>query len=294
MMTIAVVSVTALMVLATRRAALVPGRWQSVAEMSYEFVADMIDTNIGHGGRQFFPFIFTLFMFILFANLLGMIPYSYTTTSQIIVTFALAAVVFILVTTIGIIRHGFHFLSLFVPHGVPKVLLLLLVPIELLSYCIRPFTLSIRLFANMLAGHTMLAIFGGFAASIGVFAFFPTGIDIAARRSRISRRGIAGLCLCHPDLPLPARGDSSALNRLAQTFSTTENHNGSRFRQNDRGRSGLHCPRGRRCRHRQCVLGADQLGRPQSRLRKGRCSPSRFSALRSPKRPASSVSRSPS
>jgi F-type H+-transporting ATPase subunit a len=178
MMTIAVVFVTALMVLATRRAALVPGRWQSVAEMLYEFVADMVDSNIGQGGRQFFPFVFTLFAFILFANLLGMIPYSYTTTSQIIVTFALAAVVFILVTTIGIVRHGFHFLSLFVPHGVPKFLLLLLVPIELLSYFIRPFTLSIRLFANMLAGHTMLAIFGGFAASIGLFAFFPTGINV--------------------------------------------------------------------------------------------------------------------
>jgi F-type H+-transporting ATPase subunit a len=171
MMTIAVVFVTALMVLATRRAALVPGRWQSVAEMLYEFVADMVDSNIGQGGRRFFPFI-------LFANLLGMIPYSYTTTSQIIVTFALAAVVFILVTTIGIVRHGFHFLSLFVPHGVPKALLLLLVPIELLSYFIRPFTLSIRLFANMLAGHTMLAIFGGFAASIGFLAFFPTAIDV--------------------------------------------------------------------------------------------------------------------
>jgi len=178
MMTIAVVFVTALMVLASRRAALVPGRWQSVAEMLYEFVADMVDSNIGQGGRRFFPFIFTLFTFILFANLLGMIPYSYTTTSQIIVTFALAAVVFILVTTIGIVRHGFHFLSLFVPHGVPKALLLLLVPIELLSYFIRPFTLSIRLFANMLAGHTMLAIFGGFAASIGFLAFFPTAIDV--------------------------------------------------------------------------------------------------------------------
>jgi F-type H+-transporting ATPase subunit a len=178
MMTIAVVLVTALMVLATRRAALVPGRWQSVAEMLYEFVADMVDSNIGQGGRQFFPFVFTLFAFILFANLLGMIPYSYTTTSQIVVTFALAAVVFILVTTIGIIRHGFHFLSLFVPHGVPKVLLLLLVPIELLSYFIRPFTLSIRLFANMLAGHTMLAIFGGFAASLGILAFFPTAINV--------------------------------------------------------------------------------------------------------------------
>jgi len=178
MMTIAVVAATTLMVVATRRAALVPGRWQSVAEMLYEFVADMVDSNIGQGGRQFFPFVFTLFAFILFANLLGMIPYSYTTTSQIIVTFALAAVVFILVTAIGIIRHGFYFLSLFVPQGVPKVLLLLLVPIELLSYCIRPFTLSIRLFANMLAGHTMLAIFGGFAASLGILAFFPTAINV--------------------------------------------------------------------------------------------------------------------
>jgi F-type H+-transporting ATPase subunit a len=178
MMTIAAVLITALTVLATRRAALVPGRWQSIAEMSYEFVADMIDTNIGQEGRQFFPFIFTLFMFILFANLLGMIPFSFAFTSHIIVTFALAALVFILVTAIGIARHGLHFLSLFVPHGVPKALLLLLVPIELLSYFIRPFTLSIRLFANMLAGHTMLAIFGGFAASVGFFAFFPTAIDV--------------------------------------------------------------------------------------------------------------------
>jgi F-type H+-transporting ATPase subunit a len=178
MMTIAIVLVAALTIVATRKAALVPGRWQSVAEMLYEFVADMVDTNVGHGERQFFPFIFTLFTFILFANLLGMIPYSYTTTAQILVTFALAAVVFIIVTTIGFVRHGVHFVSLFVPHGVPKVLLLILVPIELLSYFIRPFTLSIRLFANMLAGHTMLAIFGGFAASIGVLAFLPTGIDV--------------------------------------------------------------------------------------------------------------------
>src|SRR6202040_2058674 len=120
-----------------------------------------------------------LFTFILFANLLGMIPFSYAATSQIIVTFALAAVVFILVTAIGIIRHGFHFLSLFVPQGVPKFLLLLLVPIELLSYFIRPFTLSIRLFANMLAGHTMLAIFGGFAASVGLLAILPVALDAA-------------------------------------------------------------------------------------------------------------------
>src|SRR5260370_16351137 len=120
MMTIAVVFVTALMVLATRRAALVPGRWQSVAEMLYEFVADMVDSNIGQGGRQFFPFIFTLFTFILFANLLGMIPYSYTTTRQIIFTFPLAAVVFILVTAFRTIPPRFHFLTPLFPHRVPK------------------------------------------------------------------------------------------------------------------------------------------------------------------------------
>ena len=177
LMTIAVVLITALMVLGTRKRALVPGRWQSVAEMSYEFVADMVETNAGHAGQEFFPFVFTLFMFILFANFLGLIPWSYTVTSQIIVTFALAAVVFIGVTIIGIIRHGFQFLRLFVPRGVPPVLLLLLVPIELLSYCIRPFTLSIRLFANMLAGHTMLGIFGGFAASVGILGILPMGID---------------------------------------------------------------------------------------------------------------------
>jgi F-type H+-transporting ATPase subunit a len=179
MMTIAVLLISALVFLSTRRAALVPGRWQSATEMLYEFVADMVDTNAGHGAEPFFPFVFTLFTFILFANLLGLIPYSFTVTSHIIVTFALAAVVFIGVTIIGIVKHGFHFLRLFVPEGVPIVLLLLLVPIELLSYCIRPFTLSIRLFANMLAGHTMLAIFGGFAASIWVAAIVPLGINIA-------------------------------------------------------------------------------------------------------------------
>ena len=179
LMTIAVVLITALIMLGTRKAALVPGRWQSVAEMAYEFVANMVDTNAGHGARDFFPFVFTLFMFILFSNLLGLVPYSFTVTSHIIVTFALAAIVFVGVTIVGIVKHGFHFLRLFVPEGVPVLLLLLLVPIELLSYFIRPFTLSIRLFANMLAGHTMLAIFGGFAASIWLVAVFPLAINVA-------------------------------------------------------------------------------------------------------------------
>jgi F-type H+-transporting ATPase subunit a len=174
-----VVLITALVVLSTRRRALVPGRWQSLTELSYEFVADMVETNAGHGAEPYFPFVFTLFMFVLFANFLGLIPYSFTITSHIIVTFALAAVVFIGVTIIGFAKHGAHFLRLFVPEGVPPVLLVLLVPIELLSYFIRPFTLSIRLFANMLAGHTMLAIFGGFAASVGLLAILPVALDVA-------------------------------------------------------------------------------------------------------------------
>jgi F-type H+-transporting ATPase subunit a len=178
-MTIAVILITSLLVLGTRRGALVPGRWQSIGEISYEFVADMVETNAGHGAEPYFPFVFTLFMFVLFSNLLGLIPYSYTVTSQIIVTFALAAIVFIGVTIIGFVKHGAHFLRLFVPAGVPIILLLLLVPIELLSYFIRPFTLSIRLFANMLAGHTMLAIFGGFAASVGLLAILPVALDVA-------------------------------------------------------------------------------------------------------------------
>jgi len=167
-MTVAVVLITMLLVLGTRRGALVPSRWQSVAEMSYEFVADMVDTNVGHDGREFLPFVFTLFMFILFANFLGMIPYSYTVTSQIVVTFALAAVVFIGVTIIGVVRHGWHFLSFFAPKGVPLWLLFILVPIEVFSYLIRPISLSVRLFANMLAGHTMLKVFGGFVVAMGL------------------------------------------------------------------------------------------------------------------------------
>ncbi|MGO8916778.1 MAG: F0F1 ATP synthase subunit A [Stellaceae bacterium] len=179
LMSVAVLLITAFVLLTTRNAGLVPGRWQSVTEMLYEFIAKTVDDNAGNGARPYLPFVFSLFMFILFGNLLGMIPYSFTFTSHIIVTFALAAVVFIGVTLIGIAKHGFHFLSLFVPHGVPKVLLLLLVPIEVLSYFIRPFTLSIRLFANMMAGHTMLAIFAGFVAVLGIAGVLPLAVDVA-------------------------------------------------------------------------------------------------------------------
>jgi F-type H+-transporting ATPase subunit a len=177
-MCIAVLLAAALVILGARRREMVPGRWQSLAELAYEFIAGMIDENVGHEGRQYFPFLFTLFMFVLLGNLLGLIPYGYVFTGQIIVTFALAALVFVGVTLIGIIRHGFHFLSFFVPAGVPWVLLIILVPIEVLSYFIRPFTLSIRLFANMMAGHTMLGIFGGFVAAMGLLGILPLSVDI--------------------------------------------------------------------------------------------------------------------
>jgi F-type H+-transporting ATPase subunit a len=179
LMTIAAVLTTALMVGAAWRAALVPGRLQSISEMLYEFIAKMIDDNVGHEGLHYFPFIFTLFMFILFGNLLGMVPYSFTFTSHIIVTFGMAIVIFTGVTVLGIARHGFHFLKLFVPKGVPIGLLAIVVPIEVLSYFIRPMTLSIRLFANMMAGHTMLAIFAGFVAPLGAFYFIPGLLPIA-------------------------------------------------------------------------------------------------------------------
>jgi F-type H+-transporting ATPase subunit a len=185
LMCITVAVASLIVIWGSRGRALVPSRLQSLAEISYEFIAGMIDDNVGHEGRIYFPFVFSLFMFIFFGNLLGLIPYGYTFTGQIIVTFAMAAVVFIGVTIIGIAKHGWHFLSFFVPHGVPFVLLLLLVPIELLSYIIRPFTLSIRLFANMMAGHTMLAIFAGFiaplllaAGAIKAFAVVPLAVDI--------------------------------------------------------------------------------------------------------------------
>jgi F-type H+-transporting ATPase subunit a len=177
-MTLAVVLATAFIVLSTRRAALVPGRWQSMAELSYEFIANMIKENAGTEGMQYFPYIFTLFMFVLFGNLLGMVPYAFTYTSHIIVTFAMAAVIFIAVTVIGFKRHGLHFFTFFAPKGVPWVVLLLLVPIELISYFIRPFTLSIRLFANMLAGHAILAVFAGFVAGLGIFGIGPLAMDV--------------------------------------------------------------------------------------------------------------------
>lgn len=177
-MVIAAASIISLMVFAMNGRAMVPGRWQSVAELSYEFVANMVRDNVGTAGQAYFPFIFTLFMFVLFSNMLGMIPYSFTTTSHIIVTFALALFIFLAVTLLGFVKHGAHYLSLFVPKGLPPVLMPLIVVIEVISYLSRPISLSVRLFANMMAGHTMLKVFAGFVIGFITAGGFYTGLAI--------------------------------------------------------------------------------------------------------------------
>ena len=173
-MILAVVLSVLFLTFAMRPRQMVPGRAQAMAEMMYEFISDMVSSNVGKEGRPFFPFIFTLFVFLLFGNMLGLIPYSYTFTSQIVVTFVLAAFIFIGITLIAILKHGWHFLTFFVPPGAPKVLIPFLIIIEVVSYFVRPVSLSVRLFANMLAGHTMLKVFAGLAVMItgagGIYA----------------------------------------------------------------------------------------------------------------------------
>jgi F-type H+-transporting ATPase subunit a len=171
-MAITVTLIVGFLVLATRSRSLVPSRWQSLAELSYEFVADTVRQSAGHEGMKFFPLVFSLFMFVLVANLLGMIPGSFTVMSHIIVTFALAMVVFLTLVIYGFAKHGSHFLGLFVPSGVPGYVLPLVVAIEVISFLSRPISLSVRLFANMLAGHIALKIFAGFVASLLAAGFW--------------------------------------------------------------------------------------------------------------------------
>lgn len=144
----------------------VPSRWQIVFETFYETIANMLYDNLGSRGQQFFPFIFILFMFVLLSNLIGLIPYSFTTTSHLIVTFALALMVFIGVNIICAKEHGLHMISLFLPPGTALGLAVLLVPIEFVSYMFKPISLGVRLFANMMAGHTLLKVIAGFAYSM--------------------------------------------------------------------------------------------------------------------------------
>ena len=179
-MTISSALILLFLFLGTKKKSLVPTKIQFIAESSYTFVAKMINDTAGSNAKSFFPFIFTLFMFVLFANMVGMLPYSFTVTSHIIVTFVLAAIVFVGVTILGFIKHGFKYLGLFVPKGVPVILLPLIVIIEIISYLSRPVSLSVRLFANMMAGHTMLKVFGGFVISLGLLGgWLPLGFSVA-------------------------------------------------------------------------------------------------------------------
>ena len=166
LMVIVVAAASLFLTLAVKPGRLVPTRGQSMAELSYEFVANMIHSSTGEDGLKFFPFVFSLFIFVLLANFFGMVPGSFTITSQIAVTFALASLVVLAVIVTGFMKHGIGFLKLFVPHA-PLPLLFLLVPIEVISFLTRPISLSVRLFANMLAGHTMLAVFAGFVIALG-------------------------------------------------------------------------------------------------------------------------------
>lgn len=171
-MMVMLVLVTVFLIGGMRKNAVVPGRWQSMVEMAYEFIAGMVRDNVGKEGKAYFPFIFTLFMFILGANLVGMIPGSFTVTSHIAVNFAMAIFVFLGVTVIGFVKNGAGYLKLFAPSGVPLWLLPLIIVIEIISYCTRPISLSVRLFANMLAGHIMMKVFAGFIIGLGAAGGF--------------------------------------------------------------------------------------------------------------------------
>ncbi len=178
-MLIAVGVSTALLTLSMRGRALVPGRMQSIAELLYEVGANMLRESTGADGRKYFPFIFTLFMFLLFGNLLGLVPGSFTYTSHIIITFALAAVVFVGTTAIGFIRHGPRFAKFFVPEGSPGWAAPMLVLIEFISYLSRPISLSVRLFANMLVGHTLLKTLAAFVVPLGIAGVLPLAMTVA-------------------------------------------------------------------------------------------------------------------
>jgi F-type H+-transporting ATPase subunit a len=171
-MLIAVAVIGALTIGATSSRALVPGRMQSVAEMSYEFVADTLRSSAGSEGMKFFPLVFSLFMFILVMNVIGLIPYTFTVTSHIIITASLALLVFTIVVAYGFWKNGLRFFKLFAPSGIPIILMPLIVLIEVMSFLSRPLSHSLRLFANMLAGHITLKVFAGFITMLGAFGFF--------------------------------------------------------------------------------------------------------------------------
>ena len=179
-MMISALAIISVFFVGTKRKGIIPTKIQLLTELSYTLISKMISDTAGSKAKPYFPFVFSLFMFVLFCNMLGMLPYSFTVTSHIIVTFALAAIIFIGVTIIGFVNHGVGYLKLFIPSGVPVFLLPLIVIIEIISYLSRPVSLSVRLFANMMAGHTMLKVFGGFVISLGIIGgWLPLSFTVA-------------------------------------------------------------------------------------------------------------------
>ena len=169
-MVITIAVITLFLTLSVNTRAIIPSRVQLISELSYGFIAQLLKDTVGEQGRKYFPFVFTIFMFVLIGNMVGMLPYSFTFTSHIIVTFALAAIVFIGVTILGFAKHGMHFFSFFVIPGLPWYMLPLLIPIEVISYLSRPISLSVRLFANMLAGHTLIKVFAMFVITMPFYS----------------------------------------------------------------------------------------------------------------------------
>ena len=178
-MVLTVAAITLFLTLSVNTRSIIPSRLQLISELSYNFIAQLLSDTVGKQGRKYFPFVFTIFMFVLVGNMVGMLPYSFTFTSHIIVTFALAAVVFIGVTIIAFIKHGLHFFSFFVIPGLPWYMLPLLITIEVVSYLSRPISLSVRLFANMLAGHTLLKVFASFVVMMGFAGVLPLAFIVA-------------------------------------------------------------------------------------------------------------------
>ena len=176
-MILSLLTIISFLYLGIKKGHIIPNKIQSLVELSYEFIAGMVNDNIGKEGIKYMPFVFTLFFFILIGNLIGMLPFSFTWTSHIIVTFAISFFIFLGVTGIAIYKHGIlKFLAFFAPAGVPKLMLILLIPIEIISYISRPISLSVRLFANMMAGHTLLKVIGGFVFVLGANTFLIGGI----------------------------------------------------------------------------------------------------------------------
>ena len=168
----------AVSIVGLRKGELIPGRFQAFVEVLYTLVVDLVESNVGREGQRYFPFVFSIFLFVLFGNLVGLTPYMFTFTSHIIATFTVAMVVFLFITILGFCLHGMRFLNLFAPSGVPKFLLPLLIPVEIISYLLRPISLAVRLFANMMAGHTMMKVFAGFVSMIGVWGVAPMVVNV--------------------------------------------------------------------------------------------------------------------